>query len=248
MRLNPRLAAAWQQALAVSRRPAFRAGARECIPISLGIAAWGLVAGVAMGKSGIGVPLAILMSVLVSAGSSQVAALPLIIAGAPMWVVWVTVACVNLRFLVFSVQYRPYFGHLPRRRRIALSYFMGDTTFAVFLNRFPEPQPGPDPLHYFLGAAMMNWVSWQAAVIAGILAGHAIPPAWGIGFAGTMALMALTLGQLRSRSTWCAAVVASSAAVAAYALPLRMNILVAIAAAVAVGITAQRLEARRASA
>ncbi|HEY1226804.1 MAG TPA: branched-chain amino acid ABC transporter permease, partial [Ramlibacter sp.] len=56
----------------------------------------------------------------------------------------------------------------------------------------------------------------------------------GIGFAGTMALLALTCTQLRSPSTSVAAVVAACAAVAAYGLPLRLNIVVAISAAVAV--------------
>lgn len=223
----------------VARRPMFRAGVRECVPMSIGISAWGLVAGVAMAKSGMGIPLAILMSLLVSAGSSQVAALPLIASDAPMWVVWATVMCVNLRFLVFSYQYRPYFAHLPRGRRVCLSYFMGDTIFAMFLRRFPDPKREPGQEDYFWGATVINYGAWQFAVITGIVAGNAIPPEWGIGFAGTMALLALTCSQLRSRSTWVAALVAGCAAIAAYGLPLRLNIVVAIAAAVAIGVMAQ---------
>ena len=41
--------------------------------MAIGVAAWGLVAGVAMAKSGMGVPLAILMSIVVYAGSAQIA-------------------------------------------------------------------------------------------------------------------------------------------------------------------------------
>jgi predicted branched-subunit amino acid permease len=82
-------------------------------------------------------------------------------------------------------------------------------------------------------------------VITGIVAGAAIPPEWGLSFAGTMALLALACSQLRNRSAWVAAVVAACAAVAAYGLPLRLNIVVAIAAAVAVGVLAQH--ARRPS-
>jgi predicted branched-subunit amino acid permease len=238
--LKHRMARTRRRLLATLRRPMFRAGMRDCLPLAVGIAAWGMVAGVAMGKSGMGVPLAVLMSFLVSAGSSQIAALPLIAGDAPMWVVWATVACVNLRFLVFSYQYRPYFGHLPRRKRVILSYFMGDTLFAIFLRRFPQERRAPGQVDYFWGATLVNWGAWQVAVVTGIVAGHAIPAEWGIGFAGTMALLALACSQLRSPSTWIAALVAGSAAVAAYALPLRLNIVVAIAAAVAVGALAQR--------
>ncbi len=46
--------------------------------VSLGIAAWGLVTGVAMVKGGLSVPLALLMSFTVFAGSAQLAVVPLL--------------------------------------------------------------------------------------------------------------------------------------------------------------------------
>jgi predicted branched-subunit amino acid permease len=236
--------------MAVARRPMFLEGAREAIPMAIGVAAWGLVAGVAMAKSGMGVPLAIFMSVLVYAGSAQIASLPLIAASAPPWVIWATTLCVSLRFMAFSFHYRPYFAHLSRRRRIALSFLMGDTNFALFIRRFPEPAPAPRGQYedYFLGGSLVTFGTWQLSIVTGIVAGHGIPASWGLGFAGTMALLALTCTQLRSPVTWVAAVVAGCAAVAAYALPLKLNILVAIAAAVALGVLADRLPALRAGA
>jgi hypothetical protein len=48
-------------------------------------------------------------------------------------------------------------------------------------------------------------------------------------------MLGLTYGLMHDRSTWTAALVAGAAAVAAYALPLKLNIVVAIAAAVAAG-------------
>lgn len=233
------------RARAYARRPMFREGTRDAVPMAIGISAWGLVAGVAMAKSGMGVPLAIFMSVIVYAGSAQIASLPLIAANAPMWVVWATTLCVSLRFMAFSFHYRPYFAHLPRKHRIAISYLMGDTNFALFMRRFPEYTPGPKHDEYFLGAAIVTCGMWQLSIITGIIAGHGIPTSWGIGFAGTMALLALTCTQLRTPSTWVAAVVAACAAIAAYALPLKLNILVAIAAAVAFGVIADHANAAR---
>lgn len=224
------------RALAAARRPMVREGARDALPMAIGIGAWGLVAGVAMAKSGMGVPMAVFMSLSVYAGSAQIAALPLIAADAPMWVVWATTVCVCLRFMAFSFHYRPYFMHLPRRRRIALSFLMGDSNFALFVRRFDQPAPGQNQADYFLGSASVTFAVWQASIITGIVAGAGIPASWGLGFAGTMALLALTCTQLRSPSTWAAAAVAVCAAIAAYALPLKLNIVVAIAAAVAVGV------------
>jgi predicted branched-subunit amino acid permease len=116
----------------------------------------------------------------------------------------------------------------------------------MFLRRFPEPEAAPGQEDYFWGATVVNYGCWQVAVITGIVAGNAIPPEWGIGFAGTMALLALTCSQLRSPSTWVAALVAGCAAIAAYGLPLRLNIVVAIAAAVTVGVLAHHARPREA--
>jgi predicted branched-subunit amino acid permease len=235
-------------ALALMRRPMFREGVVEAVAMANGSAARGVVAGVAMAKSGMGVALAIFMSVIVYAGSAQIASLPLIAAGAPMWVIWATTLCVCLRFVAFSFNYRPYFAHLPRGRRIALSFLMGDTNFALFIRRFPEMVPGVKHEEYFLGAAGVTFGVWQLSIITGIVAGSGIPASWGLGFAGTMALLALTCTQLRSASSAVAAVVAACAAVAAYALPFKLNIIVAIAAAVAFGALADHARAARAGA
>ncbi len=204
--------------------------------IALGLAAWGLVTGVAMVKSGLPLPLALLMSFVVFAGSAQLASLPLIASDAPIWVVWATAACVNLRFVIFSAGWRPYFGHLPLRERLLHSYFTADLNYVMFMRRFPEPRPSPEQRPYFWGGVAINWVTWQGMSVLGIVLADRIPTEWGLGFAGTLALLGLTGSLLSDRATWAAAAVAACAAVAAYALPFKLNIVVAIAAAVALGV------------
>ena len=221
---------------ALWRHPEFRRGARDMIGITLGISAWGLVTGVAMIKSGLSVPLALLMSLIVYAGSSQLAVVPLIASGAPMWVLWATAFCVNLRFLIFSAQWRIYFAHLPRAQRIFMGYFAADLNYFVFVKRFPDPVPAPGQPAYFWGGVSLNWTAWQVPSIAGILLANHVPTEWGLGFAGVLALLGLAYSLLKDRNTWVTGAVAGCAAVAAYGLPLRLNILVAIAAAVALGL------------
>lgn len=221
---------------ALWRHPEFKRGASDMLGIALGVGAWGLVTGVAMIKTGLPAPLAVLMTLVVFAGSAQLAALPLIVAGAPIWVVWATAACVNLRFLIFSAGWRPYFGQLPRLQRVSLTYFAADLNYVCFMRRFPEPRPEPGQVPYFLGGAVVNWTAWQVLSMVGILLADVIPTEWGLGFAGTLALLGVTGTLLFDRATWLAAAVAGCAAVAAYSLPLKLNIVVAIAAAVAVGV------------
>ena len=111
-----------------------------------GIFAWGLVTGVAMAGSGMGMTLALAMSLLVFSGSAQLATMPLIVAGAPVWVVWLTALCVNLRFVVFSVTWARYLRLLPLAQRLRLSYFAADMNFVLFLRRYPEPVPAPEAI------------------------------------------------------------------------------------------------------
>jgi predicted branched-subunit amino acid permease len=225
-----------QRALAQLRHPAFREGAADLIGPALGVGAWGLVTGVAMVKSGMSVWLALLMSLAVYAGSAQLSVIPLLAVGAPLWVVWLTATCVNLRFVIFSSLWRGYFQSQPLQQRLAIGYFSGDVIFVAFMKRFPRVEPGPDQSPYFWGAASLNWLAWQIPSVAGILLANEIPLSWGLGFAGVLALLGVLLSLLVDRATWVATAVAASAAVAAYALPLKLNILVAIAAAIAAGL------------
>ena len=216
--------------------PEFVRGAREMRDVALGIGAWGLVAGIAMAKAGLGAALAIAMSLCVFAGSAQLAALPLMVQGAPLWVIWATAFCVNLRFIIFSAGWRPYFEALSRPRRLLVTYFTVDFTYIAFMRRFPRPGAMPDQLAYVAGNATVSWCAWQGMTIVGVALADVIPSRWGLGFAGSLALLGITASLLVDRGTWIAAAVAACAAFAAFALPFHLNIVVAIAAAMAVGV------------
>jgi len=216
--------------------PQFRAGMRDTAAVSLGISAWGLVTGVAMVKSGLSVPLALFMTFTVFAGSAQLAALPLMAAGAPIWVIWATAFCINLRFVIFSAQWRPYFMRFPLRQRLGLAYVAGDLNYVLFMKRFQEPRDDEGQMEYFLGGGTLNWLMWQVPSVIGILLADVVPTHWGLGFAGVLALLGLCCALLSDKATALAATVAGAAAVVAFALPLKLNIVVAIAAAVCVGL------------
>ncbi len=223
---------------ALFRHPEFRVGMRDLSSVAPGIAAWGLMTGVAMVKSGMSLTEAVLMGVLVFAGSSQLAAVPLIAAGAPMWVILATAFCVNLRFVVFSAHLRPYVMHQSVWRRMASGYFTADLSYVLFTKRFPHPSIDAATVRaqeaYLAGNCTVNWISWVGASLLGIALANAIPPAWGLGFAGILALLGILCSLATTRLRVVSAGVAGAAAVAAFALPLKLNILVAIAAAVAV--------------
>jgi hypothetical protein len=108
------------------------------------------------------------MGLTVYAGSAQLAVLPLMAVGAPLWVVWFTAICVNLRFVILSSMWRSYFANLSLRHRLAVAYFSGDVIFVNFMRRYPEARPQPEQLPYFWGAALTNWLAWQIPSTLGI--------------------------------------------------------------------------------
>lgn len=219
------------------RHPEFRVGALESLAAAPGLAAWGLMTGVAMMKSGMSTAEALLMAVIVFAGSSQLAAIPLLAAGAPMWVILATGFCVNLRFVVFSAHLRHYLMHLPLGQRLLTGYLTTDLSYVLFTQRFPQPggtgaQQSAQQA-YLAGNCGVNWVSWVGFSVIGVVLASFVPMHWGLSFAGILALLGILCSLASSRLRLVSAGVAGAAAVAAFALPFKLNILVAIAAAVA---------------
>lgn len=218
-------------------------GFRDQTSVALGISAWGLMTGVAMVKSGLSALEAVLMTLIVYAGSAQLAAVPMISAGAPMWVILAAAFCVNLRFVVFSAHLRPYLMHLPRWERLVSGYVTGDLSYVFFAKRYAKPGQTPEERAqqqaYLMGNCAVNYVAWMVASMVGIALANAIPTQWGLGFAGILALLGVMSSLASSPLRLVSAGVAGTAAVAAFALPLKLNILVAIASAVAICLIAE---------
>ena len=228
--------------------PQFQAAVRDFMPQWPGMAAWGLMTGVAMVKSGMSVWEATAMALCVYAGSSQLAALPLIAAGAPAWVVLATGFCVNLRFVVFSLHLRSYLMHLPRWRRLVAGYYSTDNTYVLFTQRNPqaahEPQAREAQQAYLAGLSALSWTSWMGPSLLGIALANFIPPEWGLGFAGILCLLGVQCSLASTRLRLLAAGVASVVAVLVYALPYRLNVVLAIGAAVLAGMLMEETRRR----
>jgi predicted branched-subunit amino acid permease len=234
----------WQRKL--YQHPEFRIGVNHHAPQALGQLAWGLMTGVAMVKSGMTVFESVVMTLIVFAGSSQLAAIPLIVAGAPAWVILATGFCVNLRFVVFSLHLRPYLIHLPRWYRMATGYFVTDISYVLFTRRYHAPGKTDEERlgqeAYMAGSACLNWTGWMSSSLVGVALANIIPQSWGLAFAGILCLLGIQCSLASSRLRVLASAVAGAAAVAAYALPLKLNIVFAIAMAVIVCMVAEEFK------
>lgn len=211
-------------------KQAFSEGFKACAPTMPGIFAWGMVTGMAMMKSGLTLWQALGMTFLVFAGSAQLASVPLMASNVPIWMVFVTALVVNLRFVIFSAAVGPHFAHLPWYKRLWYGYFNADITMGLFPQRFPAETifRSAGKVGFFCGIGYPNWCAWQSGSVAGILLASQIPENWGIGFAGTLALLAVAIPLTINGAALAGVIVASIVAVAAAGLPYRLGLLLAV--------------------
>lgn len=206
----------------------------------LGIIPFGVITGVAMVASGIPPLVAMLMSLIVFAGASMVASAQLLASAAPAALIILTTLIINLRFMMYSASLRLHFADAPLRWRIAIAYLTADNVYGLLLSRFSEHPRDEGKLEYFMGAGLVVWAAWQAAVLGGVLIGAGVPASWRLEFAAPLAFIAMTIPHLRDRAMIAAALAAGVAVIAAHALPLRLNIVVAAAVGIAAGLFCEK--------
>lgn len=224
---------------------AWREGLRVGLPSLFGIGAWGVVVGVAMVKGGLTVLQASAMTLVVFAGSAQLASLPLIAAHAPIWVIFATALVVNLRFVIFAALLGPHFAHLSLRQRFVLGYISGDVTIALFLQRYPSAARAPGKLSFLKGLMVPNWFAWQIGSLAGIFLGSTVPAEWQLGFAGTLAILCIMVPLIVNGAALCGVLVAAAVGVLAHELPYKLGLLLAVLVGMLTAMLCEETLARR---
>lgn len=232
------------QAISPAEREGFFAGVRAYTPALPPVFTWGVVTGVAMSKSVLTVPQAIGMSIFVYAGSSQLAVLPLLAAGLPIWTVLMTAFIVNVRFIIFSAGLAQHFGHVPFVRRVVLGVVNGDLPFVMFTQKYPSSAPEGGKEGYYWGMVLANFAVWQVSSILGIVAASLFPDAWGLALAGTLALIPVMVSTIRGRAALMAVAVAAVLALVAFKLPYRLSLVIAVLGAMAAGLAMDEAAAR----
>lgn len=222
----------------------FRQGAREgfihFLPFSIGLIPWALVTGVAMRSAGFSVLEAMGMNVIVFAGTAQLGTLPLIVIGAPMWLILLTSLALNLRFLIFSAAIAPAFEGISLWRRMLSGYLLTDGVFATCSPRMLTSADKDWRLGYYLAPSLWSWGLWQVLALIGVLGASALPTTWSLEFMASIALMVLLVPFVASRPMLAAAFAAGATAVALADLPLKLGLIAAIVTGIAAGFAAER--------
>lgn len=205
-----------------------------------GIVAFGVITGVAMVASGIAPAVAMLISIVVFAGASMVAAAQLLASGTPALLVVLTTLFINLRFMMYSASLRLHFGREPLAWRLLMAYLQADNVYGLTIMRYADKPDAPGERDFFMGAALVIWLAWQLSVAAGILIGAGVPTSWRLEFSAPLAFIAMTIPLLRDRAMVGAAIVAGLTVVASNSLPFKLSIPLAALAGIGAGLALER--------
>ncbi len=221
----------------------FWRGVRAQLPILLGVAPFGLIYGILAMEAGLPAAVAMAMSMIVFAGSSQFIATNLFATGTPGLVIIMTTFVVNLRHMLYSASMAPHLKHLSRAWKYALAFLLTDEAYAVSITAYQAddaPAARGSSLHWFtLGAGLTLWVCWQISTAAGIALGASVPESWALDFTLALTFIALVMPLLKTRPMVLAALTAALTALVTHALPYKLWLILAIVAGIAAGMWAE---------
>lgn len=226
-------------------RGEFLRGVRMSTSAVIGVSIWGLVVGVAMVKIGLSIPQIIGMTLIVYAGSAQLASLPLIAAGVPVWVVLFSTLVINLRFLIYSAVIAPWLKHVPARWRPVFGYASGDVSATLFLQEVQTNPGRPHREWFYFAPSLMGWTSWQVATVAGVVLATNVPEAWGLDLAGTIALAGTGMVAVTNLPAAAGVVSAGIVGLLGAGLPLRLGLIAAVVVGVSAALAVEVLIERR---
>jgi len=216
--------------------PQYLAAVKACLPVLPGVLAFAAISGVAMVAAGMPHYMAMAMSVLVYAGSSQLAALQLISSGTPLAIAILAGLVINLRFSIYSLSIAPHLAAAGPRWKPLLSYLLSDNGYAMSIRGYERPLERADKVWYYVGCCSAIWITWQIGTFTGIVLGTRIPAGWHLEFSIVLTFLGIVAPTIRDRAVAAAACAAGVTAVLAWPLPLRLGLLIAAAAGIAAGI------------
>ena len=224
-----------------SARSEFFAGLRAELPITLGVIPFGMIYGVLALGAGLPADVAMAMSSIVFAGSSQLIGAPLIGAGAPFIVIWLTTLMVNLRHLLYSASVAPYVTRLRPRWKWLLAYVLTDEAYAVTITHYNREELPLENKHwYYLGAGLTLWSAWQISTALGLFLGRQIPASWGLDFTLALTFIALVVPRLKDRASLASSFSAGVVAVLTYAWPYKTGLMLAALTGIVIGLWSER--------
>lgn len=173
----------------------FQKGAAAALPIILGYIPVGLAFGILALESGLDIRQTILFSLFIYTGAGQMAAASMIAMKISYLVIILTIGIMNLRHIIMSTVVMEKLRNVSVGKRLLLSFFVTDETFAVFTMEDEKRPSG----WYFLGLGLCSWLSWNLGTWIGILSSRLLPEiiSSSLGIALSAMFIALVVPQMK---------------------------------------------------
>lgn len=179
------------------------------LPIVFGYMPVAFAYGLLASQAGLSPLNAVLMSVVVYAGSSQLIAVGLLAAGASPVSILITTFIVNLRHLLMSAAMSPYLRAWRRRTLAAFAYELTDETFALHATRFSQGHINPAET---LTINLIAQIAWVLGTLVGVVAGQLVTDVrpFGLDYALVAMFIALLIIQITNHRLLLVALIAGS--------------------------------------
>ena len=173
----------------------FRLGVKAAVPTALGYVAIGLAFGVVAAASGLSALEVGLMCALVYGGSAQFAMCALVVAGAGLGELTLTVFLVNLRNMLMSLHATTIFTKTSLWNQLGIGSLITDESYGVLLGEYVHHKD--IPANWMHGNNIFSYLVWIVSSVIGCLIGSMIPnpELFGLDFA----LIAMFIGLLSSQ-------------------------------------------------
>lgn len=156
---------------AVFTRDGFVRGFRMATPLALSSVLFGMAFGVLAREAELSFGEAVLMSMTVFAGASQMAALDLWSAAPSILVLALATFAINVRHVVMGAALRPWFSKLPSATAHLSLWFMTDANWAMSM---AEHRKGERDAAILVGSGVALWFGWVSGGAIGHLVGAAL--------------------------------------------------------------------------
>ena len=197
-------------------RKVLKAAWVSSLPVLMGYLTMGFAAGVLFAER-VDAPAVGFWAFLTSAtsisGALQFMLVDWIQKAQPMLDVVLLTVCLNIRYSMYGLSLIERFRGIPIAKKLYLIWSLTDETYALEVeNKVP---PGGDSILYCMTLAALNHCYWIIGVVAGAVAGAALPfPNKGIDFAMTALFLVILTDQCRERKNRVYAAVGLSASIA----------------------------------
>ena len=182
------------------------------VPVLMGDLATGRAYGLRLQAIGYGVLWALLMSVVIYAGSGQYLGVSLLAAGASLPQVAFLTLMVNFRHLVYGLSMLEKFRGMGLRK-FYMIFSLTDETYALLSSaRAPE---GVEEHDFFVAVALLDQSYWVLGSAVGSLLGSALGfDTTGVDFAMTALFLVIAVGQWRAAGSHIPALLGGAATLA----------------------------------